>query len=81
MTVEEIAKTEEYRSMVEDYRGMCLWSFGDVLAPRSEVQLGMVLNAIETYGDMNALKRAGRIRKWLSPDFRPKYSDGSPVCA
>ena len=81
MTVGEIVKTEEYRSMVNDYREMCLWSFGDVLNPQSDVQLEMILNAIETYGDMYALKRAGRIRKWLSQNFNPKYSNGSPICA
>lgn len=81
MTVEEITKTEEYRSIVDDYRGMCLWSFADAYHPKTEVQLGMILNAIDTYGTLDAYKRVGVIRKWLSPDFSPKYSNGLPVCA
>ena len=39
LTFKEIAKTPEYRSVVEDYGAMCLWSMGDALHPRSERQL------------------------------------------
>ena len=81
MSVEEIARTEEYRSIIEDYRGMCFWSFGDVSHPRTEAQLEMIFNAIDSYGDLKAYKRVGELRKWLSPDFNPKYSNGSPICA
>jgi hypothetical protein len=69
-TVEEILETPEYRSVVEDCRATCLWSMGDALHPRSERQLAQVLEAVEKNGDLAAYRRAGEIRKWLSPDSR-----------
>lgn len=81
MSWQDIVKTEEYKSVVTDYRATCLWFAGDVLHPETDVQLEQVLDAIETNGDMAAFKRVGRIRRWLSPDFRPKYSSGLPVRA
>lgn len=65
MSVEEIAKTEEYRSIIADYKDTCLWSAAGYDAPKSVAQLDYFLKCIETYGDMAAFKRTGRIRQWL----------------
>jgi len=65
MTIEEIANSKEFRSLVEDYRGMCLWFANDVLHPKTRLQLEQVLSSIEANGDMSAYKKAGRIRQWL----------------
>ena len=65
MTIEDIAKSKEFRSVVEDYRGMCLWFAGDVLHPKNRVQMEQVLSSIEANGDMAAYKRVGKIRQWL----------------
>ena len=81
MTVREIINTDEYRSVVKDYRMQCLWFTDRGENPENEIQLEQILNSIETHGDMNAFKRVGRIRKWLSQDSRPRYSSGLPVCA
>lgn len=81
MTVQDIVNTDEYQSMVNDYRMQCLWFTDRGGNPENEIQLEQILNSIETYGDMNAFKRVGRIRKWLSQDSRPRYSGGLPVCA
>ena len=81
MTIQEIVNSECYKSVVRDYRDVCLW-FADLSKhPQNEVQLEQVLSSIETYGDAEAFKRVGRIRSWLSPHFRPKYSSGLPVRA
>ena len=81
MTIQEIVNSEDYKSVVSDYRDVCLW-FADLSRlPQNEVQLEQVLSSIETYGDAEAFKRTGRIRSWLSPHFRPKYSSGLPVRA
>ena len=81
MTVKEIVDSEAFKSVVEDYRDVCLW-FADLSKPpRNEVQLEQVLSSIETYGDAEAFKRVGRIRSWLSPHFSPRYSSGLPVRA
>ena len=65
MTIEDIVNSKEFQSVVEDYRGMCLWFAGDVLHPKNRVQMEQVLSAIEANGDMDAYKRVGRIRRWL----------------
>ena len=67
MTLQDIVNSEEYRSLVKDYRWSCLW-FADediVREPRADDQLRMVLSAIEANGDAEAYKRSGRIRQWL----------------
>ncbi len=79
MTVEEIIKTPEYISVVNDYRDMCLWFAPADCRPQNDVQLEQILTSIERYGDLAAYKRVGRIRKWLSPDFKPRYSNGLPI--
>ena len=79
MTVQEIVKTPEFQSVVDDYRGMCLWFADKPEQPNDDVQLEQILTEIEKNGDMAAFKRVGRIRKWLPRNFRPKYSSGLPV--
>ena len=65
MTIEDKVNSREFQSVVEDYRGMCLWFAGDVLHPKNRVQLELVLSSIEANGDVAAYKRVGRIRRWL----------------
>ena len=79
MRLQEIISTPEYQSVVADYRDTCLWFANGAERPENEVQLEQTLCAIENHGDLRAFQRVGRIRKWLSPDFRPKYSNSSPV--
>lgn len=81
MSFREIVQSADYQSVVNDYRSTCLWFANDALHPANEIQLEQVLSAIESSGDIEAFKRVGRIRKWLSPDFRPKYSSSLPVRA
>jgi hypothetical protein len=81
MTIQEIVNSEAYKSVVRDYRDVCLW-FADLSRPpQNDIQLEQVLSSIETYGDAEAFRRVGRIRSWLSPHFSPKYSSGLPVRA
>lgn len=79
MTVEEIIQTPEYISVVDDYKDACLWFAPECHHPRTGVQLEQILTSIERNGDVNAYKRVGRIRKWLSPNFKPTYSSGLPI--
>lgn len=65
MTIKDIVSSKEYRSVVEDYRDTCLWFAGNVFEPKDRLQLEQVLTSIESYGDMAAYKRVGRIRQWL----------------
>ena len=79
MTVEEIIQTPEYISVVDDYKDVCLWFSPECYHPHTGVQLEQILTSIERNGDINAYKRVGRIRKWLSPNFKPTYSSGLPI--
>jgi hypothetical protein len=79
MTVEEIIQTPEYISVVDDYKDVCLWFSRECYHPHTGVQLEQILTSIERNGDLNAYKRVGRIRKWLSPNFKPTYSSGLPI--
>ena len=79
MTVEEIITTPEYISVVDDYKDVCLWFSPECYHPHTGVQLEQILTSIERNGDLNAYKRVGRIRKWLSPNFKPTYSSGLPI--
>ena len=81
MPLSEVINSEDFKSVVRDYRHMCLWFANDVFHPQDEVQLEQILSSIEASGDRTAFKRVGRIRKWLSPDFNPKYSSSLPVRA
>ena len=79
MTVEEIIKTPEYISVVDDYKDVCLWFSPECYHPHTDVQLEQILTSIERNGDLKAYKRVVRIRKWLSPNFKPTYSSGLPI--
>ena len=65
MSVEEIARTEECRSIIEDYRGMCFWNVSEDFLPRTRRDFLLVADNLEKYGDMRAYRIAGEIRKWL----------------
>lgn len=65
MTIREIAESEEFRSVVNDYRDTCLWFANDVDHPSDRLQLEQILSSIEANGDAAAFRRVGRIRQWL----------------
>jgi len=81
MTIEEIVRTDEYKSVIADYKDTCLWSATGYDSPCDKSQLDYLLTCIETYGDLSAFKRIGKIRQWLSPRSSPAYSGSSPVRA
>ena len=66
MTIEDIVNSKEFQSVVEDYRGMCLWSLPEDFMPGNERQVHCLVECLEHYGDLNAYRKAGEIRKWLS---------------
>ena len=64
--------SKELRSLIDDYRGMCLWNFAEDFMPKDEQQVLFAVEALENYGDMNAYRKAGRIREWLSQASKQK---------
>lgn len=79
MTTQEVIQSREFQSVVDDYRETCLWFMNGERTPANEIQLEQVLSAIEQTGDLAAFKRVGRIRKWLSPNFKAAYSNSLQV--
>ena len=71
MTVEEIAKSDEFRSVVEDYRGMCFWNMAENWLPHTREEFLVAAENLEHYGDLSAYRKAGRMREWLLHAFSP----------
>jgi len=65
MTLEEIVDSEELKTLVRDYRGMCFWNVADDFMPKTREQVVLALDNAEHYGTLDAYRRAGVIRKWL----------------
>jgi hypothetical protein len=60
------AVRDELRGLVDEYRTRCLWFLRPDLYPETRDQALRMLGYIERYGDLEAFRRAGRIRQWLS---------------
>ncbi|HUO84878.1 MAG TPA: hypothetical protein VM534_07165 [Thermoanaerobaculia bacterium] len=56
----------ELRSLVDDYRDRCLWFLRRDYYPQTPEEIARVLDSIRRHGDVEALRRAGRIEQWLS---------------
>ena len=65
MALEAIIESREFRSLIEDYRGMCFWNLPEDFMPTNRQQVILALENLEHYGDMAAYRRAGEIRRWL----------------
>ena len=59
------AVRDELRELVDEYRTRCLWFLRPDLYPKTRDQALRMLGYIERYGDLEAFRRAGRIRQWL----------------
>lgn len=56
---------DELRELVDEYRTRCLWFLRPDLYPETRDQALRMLGYIERYGDLEAFRRAGRIRQRL----------------
>lgn len=63
--VDRVLESDDLKSLICDYRATCLWSMAADFMPRNQRQLLLVLDRIERYGDMAALRRLEEVRKWL----------------
>jgi hypothetical protein len=58
---------EALKRLVDDYRGRCLWFVREGYYPETREEVLRVLDAIQRYGDVEAFRRAGELRRWVSP--------------
>ena len=66
MSFDEYINGEEVRTLIDDYRAMCLWYLDDDFLPQNYEELLGILDKVERYGDLAAYRRVARIREWLS---------------
>ena len=56
----------QVRSLVDEYRGRCLWFVRPDYYPSTSEEILRVLRWIRAGGDKEAFQRAGKIEEWLS---------------
>jgi hypothetical protein len=66
MTPGTPAVDETFRRLVDDYRVRCLWFLREGYYPETRAEALRVLDAIQRYGDAEAFRRAGAVKRWLS---------------
>jgi len=60
------AGAESLRRLVDEYRVRCLWFLREGYYPETTEEAVRVLEAIQRYGDAEAFRRAGALKRWLS---------------
>lgn len=63
---------EALRSLMDEYRGRCLWFLRRDYYPQTLEEATRVLGWIRRRGDLAAFRRAGEIEQWLSRGSRGK---------
>ena len=58
-----------FRQFVDDNRARCLWFMREDYYPATLAERHHVLRQIERHGDLDAFRRAGEFRTWLSQHF------------
>lgn len=55
----------ELRALTDEYRSQCLWWMPPDYYPESREAALRVLERIQRFGDVEAFKRAGKMKEWL----------------
>ena len=66
VTSDARATDEALHGLIDEYRDRCLWFLAPGYYPRTPAEILRVLDSIEKHGDLQAFKRAGAIRRWVS---------------
>jgi hypothetical protein len=54
------------RDLAVQYRAQCLWFLRAEYYPTTAADAWQVLDYIQRYGDLDAFRRAGELKQWLS---------------
>ena len=65
----DLGSDETLRSLIDQYRTRCLWFLREGYYPTTTDEVLRVLDAIQHHGDVDAFKRAGALRQWVSASF------------
>jgi hypothetical protein len=60
------ADDKALRGLIDEYRDRCLWFLAPGYYPGTVAEILRVLDSIEKHGDLQAFKRAGALRRWVS---------------
>jgi len=58
------------QSLIDRYRGSCMWHMPKDFTPRSDLQTKLVLEAIARNGDREAFIEARKLLVWLSQNSK-----------
>ncbi|MEW5982084.1 MAG: hypothetical protein AB1806_06900 [Acidobacteriota bacterium] len=58
--------TDELRRLVDAYRSRCLWFLAPGYYPETDAEVLTVLDHIQRHGDLEAFRRAGALKRWVS---------------
>jgi len=61
--------------LVDEYRVRCLWFLREDYYPATPEERLRTLGYIERYGDVQAFRRAGELRQWLSRNSNAHSAD------
>lgn len=70
--VASVGPEQAVDALVDEYRQRCLWFLREDYYPSSFEERLRVLDYIQRHGDREAFRRAGEVRKWLSPSSSEK---------
>jgi hypothetical protein len=57
---------ERVNCLVDEYRVQCLWFLREDYYPATREEALRALGYIERHGDVEAFRKAGEVRQWLS---------------
>lgn len=63
---DEKEAVDAFNRLVDEYRVRCLWFLRGDFYPSTVAERLRVLGYIERHGDLEAFRRAGELRRWLS---------------
>jgi len=66
MTPTSLPQEAALRCLVDEYRGRCLWFLREGYYPETASEMLRVLDSIQRHGDLEAFKRAGALKRWVS---------------
>lgn len=72
MLPRDMGSDDSLRALIDQYRTRCLWYMREGYYPTTNDEVLLVLDAIQRHGDVEAFKRAGVLRQWVSATPRAR---------
>jgi hypothetical protein len=66
---------DELRGLIDEYRSRCLWFLREDYYPRTRSEMLRVLARIQSHGDLDAFRKAGKLKRWLLVNSNETFAD------